>query len=269
MSAGRLRIKARCRNRLDLGRAWSDKRAMNRVFSFLNRLDATAWRAVGVTLALFVLVGAVLVLGKSGMFTFEGLELWLESLRDGPWGLPATILVFCVSAFIGAPQFVLIAAAVVAFGPSEGFFYSWVATMVSAALTFWLGRLAGAETVRRYAGDGVNRVSKFIGRNAFMASLIVRNVPSAPFIVVNMAFGVTRASFWAFWGGAAIGILPKTALVAFAGGSAIAALAGSPWTAAIAAAAAALLWIMGMLIARRMMRARKPDAPDVDVGPQV
>ena len=36
-------------------------------------------------------------------------------------------------AFIGAPQFILIAACVVAFGPSLGFFYSWAATVASAA----------------------------------------------------------------------------------------------------------------------------------------
>ena len=43
---------------------------------------------------------------------------------------------FIPASFIGAPQFVLIAACVVAFGPIEGFFYSWIATVISAAANF-------------------------------------------------------------------------------------------------------------------------------------
>jgi uncharacterized membrane protein YdjX (TVP38/TMEM64 family) len=227
---------------------------MDKLIAFLNRLDATAWRAVGVSLALFLAVAVILVVGKSGGFgSFQDLEHWLETLRGSAWGLPATIAVFCTTAFIGAPQFVLIAACVVAFGPTEGFLYSWIATIVSAAVTFWVGRLAGAETLRRYGGETANRLSELVGKNDLVASIIVRNVPTAPFIIVNMAFGVSRARFWAFLVGCAIGVLPKTALVAFAGGSAIAALAGSPWVALGAAVAAACLWLVGMLLARRFL----------------
>ena len=185
-----------------------------------------------------------------------------EALRGSPWGLPALIAVFCLSAFIGAPQFGLIAAAVVAFGPSTGFFYSWIATLVSGALTFWLGRLAGEGTFRRYAGETANRMSAFIGRNAFMASMIVRNVPTAPFIVVNMAFGVSQAKFLHFMAGMAIGVLPKTALVAFAGGSVLAALKGAPWIAVAAALVAAFGWIGLMLFSRLRLRSgRVAEAP--------
>lgn len=241
---------------------------MQNLIAFLNRLDATAWRAVGVTLALFAAVAAVLVLGKtSGFGSVEDLEHWLETLRGSAWGLPAAIAVFCGTAFIGAPQFVLIAACVVAFGPSAGFFYSWIATIVSAALTFWVGRLAGAETLRRYGGETANRLSAFVGKNDLVASIIVRNVPTAPFIIVNMAFGVSRARFGAFLLGCSIGVLPKTALVAFAGGSAIAALAGSPLVAIGAAVAAGALWLIGMLLARRFLPQVRDGASAASVDP--
>lgn len=231
---------------------------MRGFLQFLNRMDKTAWRAVGVTLALFVGVAVVLVLGKTGAFgTFEDFEHWLESLRASPWGLPALIAVFCLSAFIGAPQFGLIAAAVVAFGPWHGFLYSWIATLVSGAMTFWLGRMAGEGTFRKYAGETANRMSAFIGRNAFLASTIVRNVPTAPFIVVNMAFGVSRAKFSHFLTGMALGVLPKTALVAFAGQSVMAALKGSTWLAVAAALLAAFGWVGLMLVSRLRLRGRR------------
>ena len=231
---------------------------MRGLLDFINRMDATAWRAVIVTVALFAGVVVVLVLGKTGVFgTFEDFERNLEALRGSGWGLPALIAVFCVSAFIGAPQFGLIAAAVVAFGPSLGFFYSWVATIVSGTLTFWLGRLAGESTFRRYAGDTANRMSEFIGRNAFIASAVVRNVPTAPFIVVNMAFGVSQAKFFHYLAGLAVGVIPKVAIVSFFGGSVIAALKGSPWVAVGAALVAALGWIGLMLFSRLRVREGK------------
>ena len=159
--------------------------------------------------------------------------------------------VFCISAFIGVPQFALIAGAVAAFGPWTGAIYSWLATMVSGGLTFWLGRFAGEETFRRYAGNSAQRLSGFVGRNAFAASAIVRNVPTGPFIVVNMGFGVIGASFFAFWGGMALGIVPKIAVVTFLGESLGQAISGNPMIAVLAALAAGLVWFALMLFARR------------------
>ncbi len=244
---------------------------MSGVRRFLNRLDATAWRAVSVSIALFAGVMTILVLGKTGVFgTFAGYEESFTALKRSPWGLPAVIAAFCLGAFLGAPQFGLIAAAVVAFGPWTGFAYSWIATLVSGAATFWTGRIAGEAAFRRYAGEGANRISAFIGRNAFLASALVRNAPTAPFIVVNMAFGVSHARFLHFFAGMALGIIPKTALVAFAGQSVVAALSGAPLLAAAAAIAAIGGWLALMLFARKRIRAQGQSVPlrlesDVDL----
>ena len=111
---------------------------------------------------------------------------------------------------------VLIAAAVVAFGPWLGSLYSWIGTMVSAAVGFWLGRLTGGRLLRDLGGRGIQAFIAMIGRNGFLASLIVRLVPSAPFVAVNMAAGVTTMPFLAFAGGTALGIVPKILLTAMA-----------------------------------------------------
>lgn len=234
---------------------------MSALLSFLNRMDATAWRTVFITLALFVGVGIILVVGRlallqgdSGEGLFASIEAALTTLRDHPLGLPATILLFCTMCFLGAPQFGLIAIAVVAFGPNKGALYAWIATLCSLSLTFWIGRFAGEGALRRYGGSTVNRLSKFIGRNDFLASMIVRNVPTAPFIVVNMAFGVSHASYWRFLAGAAIGVLPKTLLVAFGGAAITATLAGAPLVAIGALLVAIGIWVGVVLFARTRMR---------------
>ncbi|MFC7291853.1 TVP38/TMEM64 family protein [Hirschia litorea] len=245
---------------------------MTPIFSFLNRMDKSAWRAVFVTVGLFLVVAAILAFGKLVLMNGdpnEGLmadmQTWLMSLRGSAFGLPALIILFCIMAFIGAPQFGLIGLAVVAFGPFQGSAYAWVATMVSMAMTFWVGRLVGVETVRKYGGDTINRMSVFVGKNDFLASMIVRNVPTAPFIVVNMAFGVSHAKFSRFMAGAAIGILPKIALVYFFGKAATAVLKGNPWIAVAAVAGSIVIWVPLMLFARRRVSEPTESVTPTDV----
>ena len=222
---------------------------------FFRRLDATATRTVIVSVLLFGSVIALFLIGRSGsLVDLDTLQTTLSGLATGPWGLPALVAVFCICAFIGVPQFVLIGIAVFAFGPVFGFAYSWVATLASGTVTFWVGRLAGEDAMRRYGGNFANRMSAFIGRNAFVASAVVRNVPTGPFLLVNMAFGVSRARFLHYLGGMALGVLPKLTLVAFAGQSVLSAMGGRPLLAGAAAVAAIAVWVLLALYARRRIR---------------
>lgn len=232
---------------------------IRRVLDFVLNMEAARWRAVVATVLLLGAVVALFLVGKQalGLHAEEKLRVWLEGYAGSPWAFAATVLLFVGSAFIGAPQFILIAACVVAFGPSLGFWYSWVATVVSAGVTYWLGRGPTARTLERLGGATAARLKRFVGRNAFYASFMIRNVPSAPFIVVNMAFGATRANFWAFLSGCALGVLPKTALVAFFGGAVAAAATGDgTWTTLILAGVA-VAWLGIMLAVREWVKRRE------------
>ncbi|WP_292024217.1 MULTISPECIES: TVP38/TMEM64 family protein [unclassified Brevundimonas] len=232
---------------------------MRWIIDFLSNMEARRWRAVLATALLLGAMIALFAVGKSqlGLDAEGRLEAWLAGFRHGPWGLVAAIVVFTVSAFFGAPQFILIAACVVAFGPWFGFLYSWIATVVSAGVTYWLGRGPTARLLERHGGKTVGRLTRFVGKNAFYASFMIRNVPSAPFIVVNMAFGAARASFMGFLAGCALGVLPKTALVAFFGGSFMTAVSGDGiWTSAILAGVA-LAWLGLMLVVRELVKRRE------------
>ncbi len=233
---------------------------MNAIIRYVTNMDARAVRAILVSVALFLTVVTVLVIGKtSAVFDEDDAPwlVWLQASADRWWSLPAAIVVFTLAAFVGAPQFVLIAVAVVAFGPVRGFAYSWIATMVSATVDFYVGRFFGARVVRRYGGDAVNRISRFVGDNGFMAALTVRIVPSAPFIIVNMAAGVSQMSFPAFAAGTGLGIVPKTALVAFASGGVMALWSGADWTVVLWIALAAAAWLAAMLAARSLLHRRR------------
>lgn len=230
--------------------------------------EPIARRAALISVGLLVAIIAIFIIGRTGsVMDVDAMEKALAGFASSPWGLPLLIFVFCVGAFIGIPQFALIAMGVFAFGPVWGFVYGWIANQVSGAVTFWTGRLAGEKAFRRYAGKTANRLSGFVGRNTFTASAVIRIVPSGPFLLVNMAFGVSRARFWPFLGGLAVGSLPKLALVAFAGQSLFAAFRGNPLLAVLAAVGAVGIYVLIALYARARMRRRRQSVPLIDANP--
>jgi len=239
---------------------------MLRLPDFLLEFDRRAWRALAVTSGLLLSVGLIFLFGKTqlGADGERAMTVWLQGFAGSPWGLLAAVGAFTVAAYLGVPQFLLIAACVVAFGPVLGFAYSWVATVVSAAATFFTGRAVGGRVLERFGGRRLNRLSTFVGRNAFVSSFIIRNVPSAPFVVVNMAFGASRAPFAAFLAGCALGVLPKTVLVALVGSSFMTAVSGDGvWSSAIVAGIA-LAWLALMLLARSLWERRRRASGDLD-----
>ena len=238
---------------------------MRRLFDFFSNMDAQAWRTLLVSFVLFGGVGIVFVFGAQalGIDSERTLEGWLGAAR-GPWSLPVAVAAFAALAFIGTPQIVLIAAAVVAFGPQTGALYSWIGTMVSSVVGFYLGRAAGARTLERFSGAGVQRFMRLVGENGFLASLIVRLVPSAPFIVVNMAAGVTPMRALHFIAGTGIGIVPKIALTAYAGASIVQLMQGEISGHWVELAVIAGVWLAIGWFARKWLQRREGKADKVE-----
>ncbi len=221
----------------------------------VENMDARAWRAMAFSAVLVIAVLALLVVGRLyfGPQINAFIDQTLGQAQRQHWGLAATILVFVLTSFVGAPQFVLIGACVLAFGPVDGFWYAWIATIVSGIANYFVGTLTSAHTSKHFGGATGGRFTRFMNKNAFLASLLIRNVPSAPFIVVNMAFGAARVNFFAFVAGMALGVAPKTAIVAFGGASIMAALEGNVGLAIVMIVAAIALWVLGAFLVRRWM----------------
>ena len=76
-----------------------------------------------------------------------------------------------------------------------------------------------------------------------------------------MAFGVSQARFSHYLGGMALGVIPKIALVAFAGGSLVAAFKGSPVLAILGAVAAIAVFIGLGLYARSRLPSSRQTVP--------
>jgi uncharacterized membrane protein YdjX (TVP38/TMEM64 family) len=223
---------------------------------FVNNMDARAWRALFVTFALFAVVALMLVLAR--LFFDDEIErfvrAWFGGAGHARWGIWATILIFTLAAFVAAPQVVLVAACCVAFGPEVGFWFSWAGTVVSGIVTFYVGKFGGASTLRRYRGATGGRFTRFLDKNGFLASFAVRFVPTAPFVVVNMTMGAAGVGLLPYLSGLTLGVLPKIAIVAFAGDVILDALEGKLATAALGGVVAIAIWFGSVLIVRRLFR---------------
>lgn len=191
---------------------------MKSFWAFITQMDKQVLRALIVLLGMFGIVIVMVLIGGE-MLTMNESEFhrFFGHLKESGYGLPLTILTFVLAAFLGAPQWALIAGVVIAFGPTSGALYAWIATMVSASIDFWLGRWMGAERLRRYGGELVNRIVRIVRKNGLITSFAVRFVPTGPFVLVNMAAGVSRMKFPSFLLGTGLGIIPKIAIVALVG----------------------------------------------------
>jgi len=71
-------------------------------------------------------VGVLIVLAGGDLISVsKQAASWFGELRERTLGAAATVLIFVLSAYIVAPQFALIGACVVAFGPWLGFCIRW------------------------------------------------------------------------------------------------------------------------------------------------
>jgi len=188
------------------------------------------------------------------------MQAWLDGFADSPWGLAAVIGLFVVLAFAGAPQLMLIAAAVAVFGPVRGATYSWVATMISAGLGFGLGRLMAAHRWVTGADPAVRVWMTRIGRHGVAASLLIRLVPLAPFALINMVAGATPMGLTEFLVGTGLGSTPKIAITALGAEGLKLAAGGAGPSAWVLVGTSILAWAaLGWLARAWVRRSRRLD----------
>lgn len=221
------------------------------------------------------MVPLLLLAALAGIFLFGGnwlsvdgqgdIEQLIQMVRHTLWAPVAVFVVFTLVGFTGFPQFILMAATVVLFGPWLGFLYAWLGTVISACVGFWVGQFMGADLLRRYGGVRMNWISEQLGRRGLLASAVVRLVPTGPFVMVNLTAGISHIGFPQFVLGTFVGVIPKAALMAFLGASLFEFLASRDPQALVIGALALVIWgVFGHLIWRVFQKAGGKDIKSAD-----
>ncbi len=245
------------------------------------RLAILIARSLAVVLVLAALIAVGLFVSGDLPRTADGTPdfgAMMQSTKDSVWAPVVVIAIYVLLNFAGIPQFLLVGATVVVFGPWLGFANAWIATMASSSVGFWLGHFFGGEILRRFAGDRANRFSHWLGRHGILASAIVRVVPAGPALGVNMAAGVSHISYAQFLIGTALGIAPKIALIAALGQSLQQFVISGDTDVLVITALSIVAWIAMMIVGRRVYtrwRARQArtggvmaEPPAADAAPQ-
>jgi phosphatidylserine/phosphatidylglycerophosphate/cardiolipin synthase-like enzyme/uncharacterized membrane protein YdjX (TVP38/TMEM64 family) len=139
---------------------------------------------------------------------FDTLARFATRLAASPWAPFIVIAGYVVAGLLVVPVTPLLAATVFVFGPWLGPAYAMTGSLLSAAVTYGLGRVLGRNAVRTLAGPRLNRLSRRLGERGLLAMAAIRLVPIAPFTVVNLVAGATHIRTRDFLVGTAIGMAP-------------------------------------------------------------
>ena len=146
----------------------------------------------------------------SQYLTAEQVVAFAQDFSGRWWSPLAVMLAYTPASVIMFPRPVITLFAVVAFGAWEGFVYAMSGILLSAMATYWAGRYFDRDTVRRIAGDKLNRVSEVLRQRGLLAVTAVRFVPLAPFAVESLVAGAIRIKWWHLLLGTFFGMLPGT-----------------------------------------------------------
>lgn len=192
-----------------------------------------------------------------GLSAIEAAEELRSLLADHWWGVPLFIAVYVLRPVVLFPASVLTILAGLAFGLFWGVALTIVASNLSTAASYAVGRyFASPALIDRISGPVGSAIQRAIDR-PFETTLIMRLL-ALPFDAVAYVAGFAKLRFVPFLTGSALGTVVGT--IAFVGfGASIESLDDgtptiNPWLIVVSV----VLTLGGILIAR-VLRARQPD----------
>ena len=191
-----------------------------RLRAVLNEVAGVFRRASG----LFVLLACVLAVGALLVFTplrdqldrSFAVEL-IDSADDGGVGSLAAFAAFVLLGSAGFPIAVLIAASGAVIGSWWAAVFAFAGVLGASPAGFFLGRRLPDLFSGDFVEKRLDRVRRAVEGRAVLAIAGLRNVPIAPFTIVNALIGLSGVSWGAYLVGTAIGMLPGTILLSVFG----------------------------------------------------
>jgi uncharacterized membrane protein YdjX (TVP38/TMEM64 family) len=192
----------------------------------LDRLAPQARRGWGRWLVAALLVGAVaafFALGGQRYLTWESLLAHRDQLKaevDAHWWL-ALLIYFLI--YVAVTGLSLPGAAVMSLAGGAMFGRWWGTAVTSFASTagatgaFLLSRYLLRDFVQRRWGGRLEAINRGLERDGPYYLLFLRLVPAFPFVLINLAMGLTRMRVWTYWWVSQFGMLPGTFLYLNAG----------------------------------------------------
>jgi len=179
---------------------------------------------------------------------FGALRSYVHSLGAGGFALLLGLMLAHAIVFYPSEIITTTAGYVYGFGPGLAFVVGgW---LLSALLSYALGRSVGGPVLRRLLGHRFAWLEATMEQGGTSLLLSGRLIPIVPFALIGYAAGATRISLWRFAWTTVVGYLPLTTAVTYLGSRAQTFSVGDP-----------LVWVavavlVGALVAERLVRRR-------------
>ena len=186
-------------------------------------LSATRIRLAG--LLVLVVVAAAGHFWSGDILTVESAVRWETALRDYQQAFPRAVYAVAFSAYVILAGLSLPGAFILTLvlGWYFGFFQSLLlvsfASTTGASLAFLCSRYLLRDLFRLRFGARLRVFNDALARDGAFYLFTLRLVPAVPFFLVNSVMGLTPVTLGTFWWVSQIGMLPGTAVYAYAGAS--------------------------------------------------
>jgi uncharacterized membrane protein YdjX (TVP38/TMEM64 family) len=211
------------------------------------RVDLAAGLATAAAvLALIVLVPALRhSVGLALHGHIDALRTYIRSLGAG--GLALILGLMVAHAVVFYPSEIVTATAgyIYGFAPALGLVI--VGWLLTALLSYALGRSIGGPLLRSLLGKRFSRLEEAVADGGITLLLAGRLIPVVPFAFLGYAAGATHVNLWRFSWTTVVGYLPLTTLVAYLGSNARSLSLSDPlvWIAvAVAVLALSAHWVV-------------------------
>lgn len=162
-----------------------------------------------------VIMISVIVIGYWLEHHITAIEQWLSEM--GYWAGAGFVVLFVLLTpfFFSVDVLCIIAGAL--FTLTDGITYVLIATMVAAALIFYLGRYLAVDKARLIVlkHPKLAAYEQLIEKDGFKGMFLLRLLPF-PFALLSYVFSISRVSFFPYWL-ATIGIFPYNSILVYFG----------------------------------------------------
>jgi len=225
------------------------------------RRRALRWLAIAGGISALLTIAIALVIGAR-TFAWSDLPALIDRMtvwRDSPLAMLSMLGCFIVGGLVVFPVNLLIATAIVVFGPVAGAAIALAGSLASAAVLHQIGAAFPEHVFSRFAGRHAEQLRERVARHGLIAVAIVRLLPVAPYSIVSLAAGIAGIRRAPYFVGTALGMLPGIVLYALFADRARKVIA-DPRPLSWAMLLFALLLIVAVALLLRRLRGRTREA---------
>jgi len=214
-------------------------------------------KVTGVLLVLLALAAAWRWTPLSDLLNSENLAAWARQIRSSPLSFLEVIGAYVLGGLIMIPIFLLIGVTAMVYSPIWGALYALSGCVLSAWVTYLIGSGLGKQMVRKLIGQKLNRLSCQMAKKGILTVVIIRNIPLAPFTIVNMIAGASHIKLKDYLIGTALGMLPGILVITLFADRLLHSVQNPGWINSLIVAALAAAMIFGSWWIKKRLSGRR------------